>query len=113
MIGELSNVIHVVIFVFDHQGSAAIPLEFYVEIAVILRHLSLDIFIGMNCECLPHDDQDIRYEMGGRQVALLSNFIIPLFWASLVQGLAAVIGTIQTDSGTVGSDRHLNCATRE
>jgi hypothetical protein len=29
-----------------------------------------------------------------------------------MKGLAAVIGTIQTDSGTVGSDRHLNTASR-
>jgi hypothetical protein len=28
------------------------------------------------------------------------------------RGLAAVIGTIQTDSGTIGSDRHLNSASR-
>jgi hypothetical protein len=32
---------------------------------------------------------------------------------NLVQGLAAVIWTIQTDSGTVESDRHLNCAALE
>lgn len=29
-----------------------------------------------------------------------------------LKGLAGVIGTIQTDSGTVGSDRHFNSASR-
>jgi hypothetical protein len=58
MVDKFSDVIHVVIFVFDHHRSAAIPLNLYVEVPVILRHLANDIFIGMNCECLPHDDQD-------------------------------------------------------